>query len=72
MEVYEKVFKEYRKGSFEKRLNLYIKHRDLRKEFNEIELEDNLPVSKAVKDKKEKGERYMIFRRLKWGGTLFD
>jgi hypothetical protein len=69
MEEYKKIIKEYREGSFEKRFDLYFKCRELRKEFNEIELEDITPVSKEAKDKKKK---YMIFRPLKWDGTSFE
>jgi hypothetical protein len=54
MVEYEKIIKQYREGSFEKRFYLYIEYRELRKEFNEIELEENLPVSRVVEEKSKK------------------
>lgn len=40
MEDIKKTIEEYRKGDLEKRLNLFLSHRSLRKEFGNIDVRE--------------------------------
>lgn len=47
MRTIEGILEEYRKGDFYERLNLYLDHRDLRREFMQIH-SDERPLPRAA------------------------